>query len=93
MINSKQTIFSYNEVDEFFTFDIARDYMGLKQDLNDLLRIINNNELSPQFGSGSPEGVVTSNLNKTYFDTSGADAVMYINESTNTNTGWQQVNN
>jgi len=92
MINSKQTIYSYNEVDEFFPFGIARDYMGLKQDLNDILRIINNNELSPQFGSGSPEGVVASNLNKTYFDTSGTDAVMYINESTNSKTGWQQVN-
>ena len=91
MINSKQEIVSYEEVDLFFPENITRDYMGLKQDLNDLLGIINNKQLQPQFGTENPEGVITSNLSRLYFDTSGTDAVMYVNESANTKTGWLKV--
>jgi hypothetical protein len=91
MINSKQTIFSYGEVDSFFTFDIARDYMGMKQDLNDLLGIVNNKQFEPQFGEGNPEGSITSNAGRLYFDTSGSDAVMYVNKSINSKTEWLKV--
>jgi len=50
---------------------------------------INDGRYSPQFGSGSPESVVTSNRNQQYFDTSGPS--MWVNATIGVNTGWVQV--
>lgn len=61
------------------------DYMAMKEDLNSLLSSVNN-PLSAQFGVGSPEGVVKSNLSRLYIDT-GANN-LYFNESFSADTGW-----
>jgi len=87
---SNQIITDYSEVNTFFPVNITEDYMFLKSDVRNTIDAINN--LSPLFGDGSPEGVVKSNLNRTYFDKSGATVIMYVNESINSKTGWKQVN-
>ena len=50
---------------------------------------INDGRYSPQFGSGSPEGVVTANRNQTYFDTSVPS--MWVNSTIGASTGWVQI--
>lgn len=50
---------------------------------------INDGRYSPQFGAGSPEGVVTSNRNQTYFDLSVPE--MWVNPAIGVNTGWVQI--
>lgn len=50
---------------------------------------INDGRYSPQFGAGSPEGVVTSNRNQTYFDLSVPE--MWVNPAIGANTGWVQI--
>lgn len=90
-INSQQSIIDYSEINQFFPDNITEDYMAIKRDLNAIVDAVNNGEFSPKFGSGSPEGIVTSNSNLTYFDMSGATAIMYVNETIGVNTGWKQV--
>ena len=46
---------------------------------------------APQFGFGSPETVVVSNENRTYYDTTAPAApILYINPISGVNTGWVQ---
>ncbi len=45
----------------------------------------------PIIGTGSPEGVVTSNFSKQYIDTSTSPATQYFNETLSSNTGWIQL--
>lgn len=95
MIDSRQVIREYSDAIANIGFNSetgVEDYMALKSDVLALINIINDNQLSPQFGSGSPEGVVTSNINRTYFDTDGVNATMYINENIGADTGWKEVN-
>ena len=51
---------------------------------------INDGRYSPQFGTGSPEGVVTANRNQTYYDLSGTPQ-HWVNPIIGANTGWVQV--
>ena len=60
---------------------------NLLQDIVTVAAAVDNNQ--PQFGSGSPEGVVTANLNRTYYDTSIPE--MWVNETVGANTGWVQI--
>lgn len=96
-IELRTAIASYNELIGF-TDNMRDDYFAMRNtvsqitaNLNQIISDFNAGEFSPQFGTGSPEGVVTSNKNRTYFDTSGAQAIMYINENAGVNTGWQEV--
>lgn len=52
-------------------------------------RKISDGEFEPQFGSGSPEGVVVANYNRQYFDTSIPQH--WVNPVQGANTGWVQV--
>ncbi len=99
-LTGRQTIFDYQDASRDVGFGNDNgidDYMAMKADIESLSQQVDSLSetilgLSPQFGIGSPEGVVTSNINRTYFDTSGVNATMYINENIGTDTGWQEVN-
>lgn len=84
MINSRQVIKEFSELQGRFPPQFIEDYMGLKSDVDRLNAVLD--QLTPKFGDGSPEGVTTSNLNRFYFDT--LNGVLYINPNPNTNTGW-----
>lgn len=91
---SRQILQNYNQIrasipsakDEFI-----RDYSAIKEDVAQAEKNIAN--LSPQFGVGSPEGAVTSNLSLAYFDTTNKpiNVTMWINEDVGSKTGWMEV--
>ncbi len=86
---SRQTINSYTEAWESISFkndNGVEDYMAMKEDIGQFLTFIGEGMFSPQFGDGSPEGVVTSNLSKQYIDTTAN--VVYYNLESSVNTGW-----
>ena len=93
IIESRQVIFDYQDANNSISFkneNGVEDYMALKADVATLINLINNGEYEPQFGVGSPEGVVTSNSNRTYYDTTLAPAsvIMYVNQTVGVNTDW-----
>lgn len=95
-IQTRQFIVEYDEARQAYTFKSEQgvdDFMALKADVFAAIELLNDetSTFTPQFGSGSPEGSVTANYNRTYFDTSGVNAVQYINETVGASTGWQQV--
>lgn len=94
-IESRQTVLEYSEVPA--TYGIDNDYgiedlMALKEDVRSLISLVNdsNSTFTPQFGTGSPEGVVTSNFNRTYYDTtlSPVSVTLYVNQNIGVSTGW-----
>lgn len=64
----------------------VEDYMGLKDALDQIISAFNDGDISPQFGTGSPEGIVTSNYSLKYIDT--AVPTEYYNETFESDTGW-----
>ena len=95
-IETRQIVIEYDEARETYNFkseNATEDFMALKADVFAVLELLNaeTSTFTPQFGSGSPEGAVTANFNRTYFDTSGLNAVQYINETVGASTGWQEV--
>lgn len=70
--------------------NFIEDYMGLKEDVSQLLEIVNDGLLSPQSGAGSPEGVITANYSLMYVDLTGPN-VLYFNPTFGANTGWVSV--
>lgn len=99
MIKSRQTIDSYADcISEHkgWTQNAVEDYQALKQDIAELIENVNtitselsNGDFSPQFGTGSPEGVVTANYSLLYIDT--AVPQFYYNETFGADTGWVVV--
>lgn len=69
--------------------DITSLDSRVTQNENDIADI-NDGRYSPQFGSGSPEGVVTANRNQTYYDLTGTPE-LWVNPTIGANTGWVQV--
>lgn len=58
--------------------------------LNNVIEQLNRNEV--QFGTGSPEAVVTANSGAKFLDTgAAAGSNYYIKTTDNSNTGWQLV--
>lgn len=50
------------------------------------------NAMEIQEGTGSPEGVITANTKKLYFNTSGSPgSYIYIKTTDNSNTGWVAI--
>jgi hypothetical protein len=95
-IQTRQFIVEYDEARESYSFKSEQgldDFMALKADVFAAIELLNaeTSTFTPQFGSGSPESVITANYNRTYYDTSGLNAVQYINETVGASTGWQQV--
>jgi hypothetical protein len=86
---SRQTIKDYTEARDSISFkndNGLEDYMAMKEDIDQFLTFIAEGMFSPQFGQGSPEGVVTSNLSKQYIDTD--TNTVYYNLESSVNTGW-----
>ncbi len=92
MIRTLQTIEDYQAATSAhpeWPENAIEDYQGTKGDVNKLLEAINNGDLSPQSGSGSPEGVVFANYSLLYVDTAALpDPVIYFNPTFNAQTGW-----
>lgn len=89
MIESLQTITDYGECgDEHpqWSDNAKEDYQQKFEDIQLLIDLLNDGELSPQFGVGSPEGVVTANYSLIYIDT--AVPTEYFNETFGATTGW-----
>lgn len=91
---SRQVLQSYQDIRRALpsaTDDFVRDYSGMKEDITKAEKSILS--LSPQFGVGSPEGVVVANLSQIYFDTTAtpASVTMYTNEVVGSDTGWVVV--
>lgn len=84
---SRQIIESYAEVFGVLGQHVTEDYMGMKQDINLLAQLLES--YKPQFGTGSPEGAVTSNNSQLYFDTSVSPVILYVNPTVGVNTGWE----
>lgn len=86
---SRQTIFSYAEAIESISFknDIGvEDYMAMKEDIDQFLTFVAEGMFSPQFGTGNPNGAVTSNLSKQFIDTD--TGTVYYNLESSVDTGW-----
>jgi len=92
MIKTLQTINDYQaafNAHSKWSEDAIQDYQGLKGDINKILNAINNGDLSPQSGSGSPEGTVFANYSLLYIDlTAAPDPVIFFNPTFNEKTGW-----
>jgi len=89
VITSLQTISDYGEcADEHpkWSDNAKEDYQQKYDDIQLLFALLNNGDLSPQFGSGSPEGVVTANYSLKYIDTDVPTE--YFNETFGADTGW-----
>jgi hypothetical protein len=91
---TRQTLRSYSDIAASLpkaTNKFVADYSAMKDDILKALKGVDS--LSPQFGTGSPEGVVTANLSQTYYDTTNSptNVTMYINENVGSNTGWVVV--
>jgi len=92
MIKTLQTIQDYQaafDAHSEWSEDAIEDYQGLKGDINKILDAINNGNLSPQSGSGSPEGIVFANYSLLYIDLAAAPTPdIYFNPLFNAQTGW-----
>lgn len=89
---TRQTVIDYSEARDAYkipTENGLEDFMAMKSDIIFHRVFINN--WSPQFGTGSPEGVVTCNNSQVYYDTSVTPVIMYINQTIGADTGWQEV--
>lgn len=89
MVNSRQTIESDGECageHEGWSNNAIEDYMGIKDDLLTVEDLIESGSLSPLFGTGSPEGVITSNYSLKYIDV--AIPTEYYNPTYGTDIGW-----
>ena len=89
MIDSLQTIEDWSDCKTEhpkWSDNGVEDYMSAKTDLNELIEILNTGGLSPQFGEGSPEGVVAANYSLKYIDT--LVPTEYYNETFGSDTGW-----
>ncbi len=97
-VNSRSNELTYAELRGFFPADTQEylvDYLvNLQESLITVAQfvdqIVDSQTYEPQFGTGSPEGVVTANLNRTYYDLTGVPE-LWVNPTAGSNTGWVQV--
>lgn len=68
--------------------DFVADYAAMKDNINELFK-----GLSPQFGTGSPEGVITATASLVYYDValSPVSVTGYFNDTIGLNTGWVPI--
>ena len=67
-------------------FELKRDNEFLRAALLELIGMVQDGDFGPQFGTGSPEGVVEANYSLLYVDTGAS--VLYFNDSYGSDTGW-----
>lgn len=95
-IQTNQSELDYSDIRATYNFKSEKavgDFAFLKTDILTIIGMINNDEFTPLQGTGSPEGVVTSNSSLQYIDTalSPVSVTMYANSQTNSKTGWIPV--
>ena len=98
---TRQVLRSYSEIAQALPSakeQFVEDYDAVKEDLTiaqeSIQTLINTLAgFSPLSGTGSPEGVTTSNSSQIYFDTTldPVSVTMWFNSVVDTNTGWVQV--
>ena len=86
-----QTLFDYGMIKANvpdITEVAADDYSAKGRDILNLIGAVNKlaNETAPLFGTGSPEGLVTSTISQLYIDTN--TNTWYSNPALGVNTGW-----
>ena len=89
MILSLQTILDFQTCSDDhpkWSVNAIEDYQGKGQDINTILSLLNNGELSPLSGEGSPEGLIEANYSLTYIDT--LVPASYFNPELGSDTGW-----
>lgn len=89
MINNAQTIEDYADCEinhEQWSDNAIEDYMGTKDEVSQMVEAFNSGNISPQFGEGSPEGLITANYSLKYIDT--LVPTEYYNETFGALTGW-----
>lgn len=70
---------------------LVEDYGSISTSLNTLSNSIADSVMI--VGTGSPEGSVTANESRQYYDTSGgAGSRFYVNSTVGANTGWVAIN-
>lgn len=90
MIRTLQTIQDYQSAADAhpkWPENAIEDYQGLKADVDEILSAINRGQLSPQSGTGTPEGTVFANYSLLYVDTTIPQKI-YFNPTFNAKTGW-----
>lgn len=97
-IETRQTVTEYSEAREVYGFskdNTIEDFMAMKSDIADMINLLNDgaSTFTPQFGTGSPEGVVISNYNRTYYDDTllPASYTQWVNPAAGAITGWVVV--
>ena len=86
---SRQVIRDYIEARQAISFKNesgVEDYMAMKEDIDQFLAFVAEGMFSPKFGTGDPNGVVTSNLSKQFIDTD--TGTVYYNLESSVDTGW-----
>ena len=91
MTASRQRLQSYNNIRSAMpgaSGDFIADYAGMKDDILELMRGI-----SPQLGTGSPEGVIRATASLVYYDVTNSPVSVtgYFNDTIGSNTGWVQI--
>lgn len=89
MINNSQTIFSSSDClaeHPDWSQVAVDDYASIGEGVALIFDLINNGDLSPQVGTGNPNGIVTANYSLKYIDTSGPTE--YYNPTFGENAGW-----
>ena len=95
-IESRQIAIEYSDIRALYNLkddNAIEDMAAIKADIGQLISLVNNGQLSPLSGTGSPEGAIESNISQTYIDTTNSptSVSMYYNPEINTNTGWIPV--
>lgn len=94
---TRQILRTYQDIRQSVTSteQFVEDYDAVKEDLAKAQISLTEAivSLSPLFGTGSPEGVITSNNSMVYFDTTNSptDVTQYFNDTVGINTNWVQV--
>lgn len=97
-IETRQTVTEYSDAREVYGFNkdnTIEDFMAMKSDIANMINLLNDtaSTFTPQFGTGSPEGVITANYNRTYYDDtlSPVSVTQWVNSVVGANTGWVVV--
>lgn len=67
-------------------FELKRDNEFLRAALLELIGMVQDGDFGPQFGTGSPEGVIAANYSLLYIDTDVNQ--LHYNPTYGANTGW-----
>lgn len=90
-MSDRQNLQSYHDIAKAVPQarnEFIKDYAAVKDDISNLEAGI-----SPQFGTGTPEGVVTATASMVYYDITNSPASVtgYFNSDIGSITGWVAI--